>query len=135
MSNSTFEYEVENLHGFFQDWFNGLLPGDGATFARFEDALEPGFTIVLPTGETLDRAGILEAVRQGYGRSADEAVQIWVDNVVVHELTGDEVAVCYEEWQSGAEGRRGRSSRALMRPNPSAPGGVEWVRVDEVWLD
>ena len=125
--------EVRELHAFFETWFRGALPDDEEAFARFERALAPEFEIALSTGELLTREEILERVRAGHGRGQ---VAIRVERPVAHPLSDGEVAVCYEEWHVAPNGvSRGRSCRALLRPSDDAPGGVEWVRVDEVWLN
>ena len=124
--------EVRELHAFFEAWFNGELPADEAAFARCADALAPEFVIVPPGGGALDRSALLAAVRAGYGSGP---LRIQVTDPLVHALTDDLFAVCYEEWQEQGGLRRGRASRAVLRPRPGAPNGVEWLRVDEVWLD
>ncbi len=57
--------EVADLHLFFQEWFRGVLSADG--FERFEAALAPDFTIVMPGGELVERAEIVAAIRRHHG--------------------------------------------------------------------
>jgi hypothetical protein len=120
------------LHAFFEAWFRGELPDDAAAFRRFERALAPGFEIVMPDGEALDRGQILERVRAARDSSG---MRISIERPVAHVLDGGEVAVCYEEWHASGGDRSGRASRAVLRPDPGAPGGLAWVRVEETSLD
>lgn len=134
--------EVEALHRFFQDWFNGELPNTDEAFARFADALDTDFFIVPPSGHLADRPRLLELLRPGHGRyEGDYRGRVWVENVKIRRLEENLAVVTYEEWQktvnaSGVtlDDPRGRLSSALLRLDPEAPGGVRWLHVHETWL-
>jgi hypothetical protein len=127
--------EVEELHRFFDEWFSGRLSNDDAAFARFADVLSERFEIAPPDGGVLDRAAILRAVRGGHGARAGEGFRIWIEDAEARLLGDGMYAVTYEEWQDVGGAARGRRSRALMRQSAAAPNGVEWVRVDETWIE
>ena len=127
--------EVEQLHRFFGGWFRGELPGEDAAFERFAGVLSPSFEILPPDGGTLSRDEILSAVRAAHGAHAEGDFRIWIENASSRWLGDGMLEATYEEWQTAAGETRGRQSRALMRQSPDAPNGVQWVRVEETWLE
>ena len=140
--------EIVELHRFFQDWFNGALPdSDDPGVARLTAALAEGFQLISPQGELHDRAAVIEQVRRAHGRwrasgaagaagttEKAEKATIRIENARVRHLAGDLALVTYEEWQQVDGASRGRLSSAWFRRNESAPAGVEWLHLHEVWL-
>ena len=47
--------EVVQLHQFFQDWFNAVLPPTDEAFDRFSSVMAQGFVIISPNGELTER--------------------------------------------------------------------------------
>ena len=123
--------EIAELHAFFQAWFRAELPETDAAFARFGEALAPGFEIVTPSGKRLARDEILTGVRSARG-SSDK--RIWTRDERVREIADGLYLATYEEWQADGADERGRISTAVLRERSDAPGGVEWVHVHETWL-
>lgn len=129
--------EVTELHRFFQDWFNGVVPDDDTTFDRFAGVMGEGFVIVTPEGRAVERAALVEGLRGSHSRwrqEGNDAGRIWIENVDVRHEKDGLTAVTYEEWQE-CDGRvRGRISTALFRANNGTPNGIEWLHVHETWL-
>ena len=44
------ENEIVELHQFFQDWYNNVLPDTDQNFARFSDVMDNDFTRIDPDG-------------------------------------------------------------------------------------
>jgi hypothetical protein len=121
------------LHAFFVGWFNGTFANSDAEFARFTTVLHPDFSMVTPSGETLDRATVLELVR-GAHASADAVapVRIEIHNLVDRVVGGDGALVTYEEWQFAGDRRQNRrTSTAFFFAAPAAPAGVVWRHLHE----
>ena len=125
---------MRELHEFFARWFSGWLEED--EIGRLEVALHPDFTIVGPTGATLDRDGIISGVRAGHGRGA---TSIDIHGLAtLHQEDGILIGR-YEEWQSRkladvVEERRLRST-AVFVTDDAAPNGVRWLTVHETFID
>ncbi len=114
-------------------WFNGTLENSDAEFARFTTVLHPDFSMVTPSGETLDRDTVLELVR-GAHASADAAapVRIEIHNLVDRVVSGDGALVTYEEWQFVDDLLQNRrTSTAFFFAAPAAPAGVVWRHLHE----
>lgn len=123
--------EITALHEFFQGWFQGTRPRDD--FARFERVLDGGFTIVTPSGRSLDRRGILDAVRPQHGR--DAATVLEIRNVTLQQVIGEVAIFSYQEWQHrpGAA-PRGRLSTVVFSHDEATPNQLRWLLVHETWL-
>ena len=128
-----YEDEVAELHGFFQDWFNGDVEKTDEVFARFADVMAPGFTLRSPDGTTREREPLLEGLFTTHGTRS--GMRIWVDQVKLVEETDGVLVVTYEEWHERDGESRGRNSRARMRRAADRPNGLEWLDVHEEWIE
>lgn len=130
------EAEVRQLHQFFQDWFNAALPPTQEAFQRFESVMAERFMIISPDGVRTERAELIERLRQAHGiwRQGSQPGRIWIDNLQVRHVVGDQAMVVYEEWQEIEGESRGRLSTAVLRRRQATPHGVEWLHVHEVWM-
>lgn len=130
------ENEVVELHRFFQDWFNGVLPPTEEAFERFSSVMADEFVIISPNGELTERDELVERLRAAHGiwRRLSRPGRIWIENLRVRHRVGDQILVLYEEWQEMDGESRGRLSTALFRLRETAPNGVQWLHVHEVWL-
>jgi hypothetical protein len=123
--------EIERLHAFFEGWLSGRLPAGVATFAELEAALAPGFSMVAPSGQRLDRAAVIGWLSAAHGqRGAD--FRIWIENVTVLARRGAVLLASYDECQfiTGRKTRRratGVFERGTTRP--------VWLSVHETWVD
>ncbi len=118
--------EVARLHQFFQDWFQGLLPVD--QFELCEQALAPGFTIVTPGGDMVEREEILEAIRIHRGGETPE-FQINTVGRACRQVRGLHITT-YEEQQIGARTTTRLSTAVLGNDT----GQFKWHAVHETWI-
>lgn len=126
--------EVEGLHDFFHDWFVAELPDTDEAYARFVDALAEDFTIITPSGAVSNKEGLIALLRESHGSGKERGVKIWIRGFQVRWELGDMVLVNYEEWQELGTTKTGRVSSALLKRDPSAPGGMVWLHLHETWL-
>lgn len=118
--------EVGRLHRFFQDWFRGDL--DPADFSICEEALAPGFAMVTPSGDLIDRAEILDAIRRHRAR---ESRSFSIETIGRSCQRFDRVhLVTYEERQTGVRSTIRLSTAALT----STDGRFVWHQVHETWV-
>lgn len=125
--------EIVGLHDQFVRWFTGTIDRDG--FDRIEAALAPEFELVTPDGDRLERDGVLEWLRDSYGREEPGDMEIDIEDVALLETTDTHALARYEEWERTTDGRTGRISTALFRQDPDAPEGVTWVALHETALE
>ena len=124
--------EIGELHAFFEQWLAGKLPETADAFARVEAVLAPDFTLVAPSGQETDRATI--AVRLRGLWNTRPRVRIWIEQFRLLLDAPPLLVARYEEWQEGSAGNTRRISTAVFRAAPTAPNGVQWVRVHETWI-
>ena len=130
--------ETEELHQFFQGWFNGTVENTDAVYDRFAGVLAEDFVIVSPSGNLQERANLIEGLRGAYAPEDTEPIRVWVEKAEVRRHwpmpDGDLVLVTYEEWLQRGESSRGRLSTAILREREDTPNGLEWLHVHETWL-
>jgi hypothetical protein len=118
--------EVARLHGFFQEWFHGTLRPD--EFAVCEAALVPGFAIVTPAGQLLERDEILHVVRAHHGgESPDFRIETMGRRC---DRVGDIHVTTYEERHLGPRPTVRLSTAVLSE----AGDRFGWHRVHETWI-
>lgn len=118
--------EVARLHQFFQDWFQGVLGVD--EFTLCEQALAPGFTIVTPGGEMVQRDEILEAIRLHRGGETPD-FRIRTVGRSCQQVRGLHITT-YEEHQTGARSTI-RLATAILG---SSADFYSWHAVQETWI-
>lgn len=128
--------EVAQLHQFFIDWFNARLEDSDAVFRRVEQAFHRDFSMVLPSGSTIDRRSVLEQIRAAHGSADHERpIKIEVVDLATHVDGADGALVSYEERQfAGVVLQNRRISSAYFVPASDAPSGVQWRRLHETLL-
>ena len=129
---SLVKFEVERLHQFFQDWFNGQLEQSDSGLAPFANALAEDFHMVTPKGQVVDRAGTLETVREFYGSWHDD--RIWIENFIFRCQCGQVAVANYEEWQNIAGNVTRRISTAIFQVPVGGDGHLHWLHVHETLL-
>lgn len=121
------------LHEFFVDWFSGALEDTDAVFARFTDALHPGFSMIVPSGEVLGREAVFASVRAAHA-TTDASFAIEIRNVIDRVTCEDVVIVTYEEWQfAGDRVDSCRVSTAVFVHAAEATAGVQWRHLHETF--
>ena len=126
--------EVVELHRFLEAWSNATLPDSEQAFARFGDVIAPSFVIIDPDGKTLGRDPIVEAIRAAHGRWSAEPGRIRIENFRLLQSGDGYSLATYEEWHEIGAETVGRLSSVLFGPNESAPNGLEWLHLHEVWI-
>jgi len=124
--------EIEELHQFFQDWFNGSLPETDVSFARFGDVMASDFEMVAPNGRSVTITNLQPALRQRH--NSWQNGRIWIENVRVHWQKGELLLVVYEEWQAVDGLENGRLSSVLFQQQLNLPNNLLWLYVHETWL-
>ena len=125
--------EIEALHEFFVDWYQSRDPDGG--IERLDTVLAPEFEMISPDGDRVERDRVIEGVRQARGQYADGKFDIDIRHVDVIAEPPEHALVRYEEWQTTADGQTGRLSTVLFRDAPDTPNGLEWVDLQETWLE
>ncbi len=131
-------HEIEDFHAFFDDWFQGLCPNSDEVFkARHGARLADDFQLTYPGGVAIGKQGLIDGVRQAYGKSPGFGVQI--RNVELRPLACEgHLLVTYEEWQKNAVNstppNNARLSSAIFRILETNPVKLEWFHLHETWL-
>ncbi|MFW5921043.1 MAG: hypothetical protein ACOCUS_04330 [Polyangiales bacterium] len=126
--------EVEDLHAFFVEWFNGAVPQSEETFARATSALAGDFELVSPRGARDDRESILREIRGAYGGREGQGFSVAIEDFRVKLVQSPLCVVTYVERHRSDEQSAARLSTAIFREREDAPEGVEWVHLHETWL-
>ncbi|MFW2381140.1 MAG: DUF4440 domain-containing protein [Acidimicrobiales bacterium] len=119
--------EIEALHVEFERWFNG----ESGSLDRVERVLAKDFTMIPPSGETVERADLIAGLKKAHG-----AVELSIEirNPIVRWSGAEGLLVSYEEWQHTPDKMNGRQSTALFVSDADAPNGLRWVHVQETWM-
>jgi hypothetical protein len=119
--------EIVSLHEVFQ----ATLGAPGADDAgRYEAAFAPGFTMVTPNGRRLDRAAVLDFLRDARG-ARGAGFRIAIEDAAPLHVAPPLVLMHYIErqWIGGAEtARRACALFDIGGPTP------RWVFVQETWI-
>lgn len=129
--------EVDQLHQFFEDWFNGNIQNGDDTFGRFAKVLGEDFRIISPNANVTPKSELAVGLKSAYGiwTSKEPGWHIYIKNFEGRTLGQGICLVTYEEWQGPSiEDTQKRRSSALFRSNEEKPLGVEWVHVHETWM-
>lgn len=127
---------MTQLHEFFVDWFNATLEDSDAVFSRAEQAFHRDFSMVLPSGTTIDRGSVLGQIRAAHGSADHERPsKIEIVDLATHIDGADGALVSYEERQfAGDVLQNRRISSAYFVAASDAPSGVQWRRLHETLL-
>lgn len=130
--------EIRQLHFFFQEWFNGRLPQDEASFARFTQVMAADFSFIAPSANAIDRASLVQALWQGHGRDlAEGGSRVWTENEQLRPLdpSGQGLWLGVYDEHSLQNGKHSiRRSSVILSPDTAAPLGWVWRHVHETWL-
>lgn len=127
--------EVRRLHEFFVEWFNGDRADSDVEFAYVEGVLHPDFSMVLPSGATIDRAVALKQIRAAHASAGAHEFGIEIVDHSTLTVASDAALVRYEERQfTGGVLQNRRVSTAYFVVAPEAPNGVQWYRLHETLL-
>ncbi len=124
--------EIARLHRFFVDWFNGRVAESDESFAAFDAAMTPDFSMVVPSGRMLERAELVSMLRGAYGA---RSVEIETRLLGVKVLDGVRMLATYEEESTEGGTTKTLVSTVLFERDPGAPGGLRWAHVHETLKD
>lgn len=127
-----YEKEIVELHDFFQDWFNAVLPQSQEAFNRMDRVIDRRFAIVMPSGVRVEREVLLARLFGAHG--ARSGIRIWIERVSVLIETDDLAVVEYEEWQEEGGEVTSRYSTVVFRRQQNVPNKLVWVHVHETWF-
>lgn len=127
-----YEKEIVELHDFFQDWFNAVLPQNQEAFNRMDRVIDRRFAIVMPSGVRVEREVLLARLFGAHG--ARSGIRIWIERVSVLIETDDLAVVEYEEWQEEGGEVTSRYSTVVFRRQQNVPNKLVWVHVHETWF-
>lgn len=128
--------EVRRLHEFFVEWFNEDREDSDVEFAHVEGVLHPEFSMVAPSGATIERSLALEQIRAAHASAGSHEAAIEIVNHSTLAVADDAALVSYEERQfAGGVLQNRRVSTAYFVAAPDAPNGVQWYRLHETLLD
>lgn len=120
--------EIVALHRVFEAVLGAPGQDDGG---RFEAAFAPGFAMVMPNGRRLDRAGVLDFLRQARGVRGP-GFRIAIEDIAVLHAAPPLMLMHYVERQWLAGGvETARRAAALFRMEPAGP---RWLFVQETWI-
>jgi hypothetical protein len=122
--------EVIELHRFFVDW---LGAGEGG-IERLAHALAAEFRMVPPSGAIVGRQQVIDMLAGGRG-SRGSAFRIAVDEIDTAEIAAGHCLATYIERQDGPDGPTARRSSALFRAAACSPNGVQWLHLQETWIE
>ena len=126
------ENEIVQLHQFFQDWYNNELSFTEENFSHCSNVLAPGFSIVFPSGEKIERESLLKGLWQAH--NSRKGMRIWIKNVhLIHQIH-DVILATYEEWQEIDKTVSARISSVAFQTNQNTPNGLLWLHVHETWI-
>lgn len=121
--------EIEELHRFFVDWFNGRCTED-AFSERFLARMSDDFEMVVPSGKCLPLPALTEGLRGGYASSYD--FDIIIRHVSILHESPTTVCARYQELQTRSRrGRRGRNARWSTVLFERDGDGLRWRWVHE----
>jgi hypothetical protein len=125
--------EVEDLHAFFAAWLGGTPPEPDA-FARVETALAPSFSLIGPDGRRASRDAVLAGLRAERGaRGPGFTIRVEAPEPLV--LEAPLVILAYRERQRRDGAETLRQSLAVFRADDDTPHGVQWLALQETWVE
>ncbi len=127
--------EIQELHLFFQEWFNGTCTKNEETFARIEKVLSPDFHLITPNGETITKPTLIDFLWQNYDTRETEPLTIKVEKIKSIRKTKDLCIMTYHEIQASQTAKTRRQSVAVFETSEGTPNGIQWVYVQETWIE
>lgn len=129
------EREIQDFHRFLEDWLSGRIPDDDETFGRVTAVLADPFEITSPSGETRDRAAVIDDLKRGYGiyGNTDSPFVIRIDAVRPRFSGTDYCLLTYEEHQRIEGTHTTRRSTVMFEAADGPENGVAWLHLQETW--
>lgn len=122
----TCKAEIIALHQLFESW----LGEGGGDPSGFDAAFAPRFTMVMPTGRRMDRAGVLDFLRGALGVRGP-GFRIAIEEAEALHIAPPLVLMHYVERQWFGAVETARRAIALFRVEG---GQARWLSVQETWI-
>jgi type 2A phosphatase activator TIP41 len=123
--------EIERLHAFFVQWFTGAICKEEFSDAVFSENM----CRIDPFGTMVNRSQLIQTLLEAYACHEGRQFSIEIRNP---RLVWNQEQTClmtYEEWQLLDGESKSRRSTALFQSKEEAPCGVEWVHLQETWMN
>ncbi|NKB35579.1 MAG: hypothetical protein GKR93_00230 [Gammaproteobacteria bacterium] len=122
--------EVEELHQFFVDWFNGKA--DQSVFDEFTSRFDSKVHYIGPGGALLDQTALTGFLAGARGIASD--FRIAIRDVKVLHQSDSHIIATYTEWQRHAvfSDRPESGRRTTVVLSKSKP--FRWLHIHETWL-
>lgn len=122
--------EVQNLHQFFELWFNGVVSKTADTFTRVTSAWSEPFTLVDPTNQIHTSASLLSDTFDFHGSFPNLLIQIHKLSVSATDDYSVAVALYEERHINGIETEVRLCSATFVRQEISSHG-TKWLHIHE----
>jgi hypothetical protein len=128
--------EIQELHSFFENWFNGVIAKTRPNFERVSEVLHPNFNLIPPSGKIVSRKRLLEMIWDAHDsrKHSNDLMKIWIKNFRFQQMSETHFLVVYEEWQRINDADKGRISTAIMMKQDNSYQDLIWYSVHETWL-
>ncbi len=128
MTVPDWQREIDELHQFFEAWFQGRV----SSLERAENAFSPDFTHIGPDGELRTREQIVTMLHHGRGHS--DTLRITTSGHRLVLAGPDAIVATYIESHDLPDRRDHRISTVTFIPAPGTPNGLHWLHVQETCL-
>ncbi|WP_227268810.1 hypothetical protein [Roseobacter weihaiensis] len=126
------ETEIRKRHEFFVDWYRATAAPDAMEDCAASFA--PDFRIIWPSGGSMDRAPLLQALKDARGSTGNEfEIRIDINHAV--QLSDALCLITFDEHQETAKGPNSRRGTAIFSRDARAPNGVLWRYLQETWIE
>lgn len=126
--------EIERLHEFFVQWFTATIPKEAFGEACLQ-AFSPNMSMIPPSGKALDHSQLIQGLLERYACHEGKQFSIEISGMNVILQQDELCIVTYEERQLLNGEETCRTSTATFRNRPDTPCGVEWVHLQETWMN
>ncbi len=125
----TVKCEIETLHIFFQEWFNGHLATDHA-LKTFQEAFSKDFKMISPEGSMQKREEVVQNIKNGWGRL--KPIEISISDVQILFENKAVVIATYRECQTRNNIVTNLMSTVVFLK--SQAGALQWLFVQETFV-
>jgi hypothetical protein len=128
--------EVSAHHSHLADWFRDPDNASAESETRSGEVLAEDFSLVRPNGQIMTRNSLLARLRAAGGCfSSCTSFDLRVEKPVAKALGTDHCLVTYEVWRERDGVADGRVLSVILGKRPGLPSGLEWVHVQETWIE
>lgn len=137
LESDTILKEVTELHKFFEDWYNAILPKSQEAYSRFSSVMNPTARYISPTGSISIGSELISGIWQDYGKYENDTFAITIDDykhLFLATTNQDISLVNYVEIQKiGGKVDNSRIHTSAFRYKQSTPNGVWWEHIHQTY--